>query len=91
MAAVLIAIRRGVELADPAVLAELVERPVEGDGPETQLAGGEIEDVADDAGAVPIALGEERRMKNQCRRMSEGIRDYTVLYNRDAIPTTDNP
>jgi hypothetical protein len=49
MAAVLVRFRGGAELADPAVLAELIERTVEGDGPESQLATGELEDVADDA------------------------------------------
>ena len=60
MAAILIALGRAVELADPDILAELVERSVERDGPEPQLAGGELEDVTDDPRAVPIALGERK-------------------------------
>ena len=58
MATVLVGLRSGVDLADPAVLAELIERTVERHGPESELATGELEDVADDAGAVPVALGE---------------------------------
>ena len=40
------------------MLAELIERAVEGDGPESELAVGELEDVANDARAVPVALGK---------------------------------
>ena len=58
MTAILVRFRRRAELADPAVLAELVERAVEGDGPESELPAGELQDVADDTGAVPVALGQ---------------------------------
>ena len=58
MATVLVGLRGRAELADPAVLTELIERAIEGDGPEPQLTTGEIEDVTDDARTVPVALGE---------------------------------
>jgi hypothetical protein len=61
VAAVLVGFRRGAELANPPMLAELIERAIEGDGPESQLATGELEDVSDDAGAVAVALGERKQ------------------------------
>src|SRR5690242_15557174 len=70
--------RRGIERADPAAVAQLVERSVERDRPELEPALGQLEHVAHDRQAVAI-LRRERQQDEEPMALHAAIILYSII------------
>jgi hypothetical protein len=86
---------RRIERTDPPVIRELLERPVQRNGPQTKVAGRKVEHVSHDAEAVALPFSEreenEKPVASHVEAGGEGlIIQFCIIAGKRASTLTDS-